>query len=431
MTDRTRATLSASPFRLDLEQQRKRAKELARGLRAGDAEALRRLGRHHPVAAGSGVDAVLSDAQLVIARELGVASWPRLKAHILAMRQARSGIGERANAVDDASTLHIRCGSDLQSPLAEAGFVGSVLEYTDVLCQGPVTDDPQWLAARARFLARAYGVHMGRDAEAIMADLRHAEDRLDAAATRYERVVLWFEHDSYDQLILARCLARFADGAPRRLELISVDRFPGTARFIGIGQLPPEALRLLWQSREPVSRQQLTAGRAAWDALRQPDPKALAACAASPALPHLARAIRRHCQELPSLRDGLGLTERLILQLLAERPKTAGEVYRELMVEREPLPWLTDLMFLFILDSMKQASSPAFTAALDGDDRHWPQQWLALTPVGRAVLAGGRDWLSLSPPERWLGGVRIAPAQPCWRWDDGATAPKLIPPHPL
>ena len=31
----------------------------------------------------------------------------------------------------------------------------------------------------------------------------------------------------------------------------------------------------------------------------------------------------------------------------------------------------------------------------------------------------------------WLGGVRIAPAQPCWRWDDGATAPKLIPPHPL
>jgi len=37
-----------SPFRLNLEQQRKRAKELLHALRAGEADALSRFCKHHP-----------------------------------------------------------------------------------------------------------------------------------------------------------------------------------------------------------------------------------------------------------------------------------------------------------------------------------------------------------------------------------------------
>jgi hypothetical protein len=42
-----------------------------------------------------------------------------------------------------------------------------------------------------------------------------------------------------------------------------------------------------------------------------------------------------------------------------------------------------------------------------------------VTDLGRAVLRGERDWLSLKPPARWVGGVRIAPDAPVWRWDEG------------
>lgn len=278
---------------------------------------------------------------------------------------------------------------------------------------------------------------MGRDAAAILADLQRAEDGLHAAACDHEHVVLWFEHDSYDQLILARCLARFAETLPRQLELISVDRFPGTARFIGIGQLPPEALRLLWSERRTVSGRQLATGRAVWESLRLADPTPLAAMARAylPELPHLAKALRRHCQELPWLRDGLGLTERLVLQRLTGGPKTVGEIYRDLMTMHEPLPWLGDLMFLFVIEDMKRAKPPALVGSFDGEERHWPQERLALTALGRSVLAGEVDWLSLSPPERWLGGVRIAAARPCWRWDDAASTTVLVQPpilpHPL
>ena len=133
-----------------------------------------------------------------------------------------------------------------------------------------------------------------------------AEERLQSAAISYERIVLWFEHDSYDQLILARCLAQFAEQAPPHLELISPAHYPGGVRFIGLGQLPPEALRLLWEERAPVSAEALRAGRDAWNALRAPDPRQLAvlARAGTAGVPQLGRALRRHCQELPWTDDG-------------------------------------------------------------------------------------------------------------------------------
>ena len=68
------------PERPDLGQLRRQAKELRDAARRGDAAAVERFGRHHPAALRGA--ASLASAQLVIARELGFASWPRLKAAI-------------------------------------------------------------------------------------------------------------------------------------------------------------------------------------------------------------------------------------------------------------------------------------------------------------------------------------------------------------
>jgi hypothetical protein len=50
---------------------------------------------------------------------------------------------------------------------------------------------------------------------------------------------------------------------------------------------------------------------------------------------------------------------------------------------------------------------------------------LAITDAGRDVLAGRRDWHSLKPPERWVGGVRIQPGKPGWRWDEAKRKPVM------
>jgi ankyrin repeat protein len=73
--------MSASlPERPDLDQLRRQAKELRDAARDGDPQAVERFARQYPSAPQAAV--TLAAAQLVIARELGFASWPQLKAAI-------------------------------------------------------------------------------------------------------------------------------------------------------------------------------------------------------------------------------------------------------------------------------------------------------------------------------------------------------------
>ena len=79
---------------MNLEQQKKQARELLRGLRAGDAAALLRLHRHHLRWSGAdqatvGREVALHDAQFVLAREQGFASWTKLKEYAEPSRHAR------------------------------------------------------------------------------------------------------------------------------------------------------------------------------------------------------------------------------------------------------------------------------------------------------------------------------------------------------
>jgi hypothetical protein len=381
-------------FRLNLEQQRKRAKDLQRALADNDPDALSRFRRHHPHGAAIidrqdvGRLTRLSEAQLVIARELGLPSWPKLRGHILSMQRVSEAIAASGPPADGAlHTLHIRCGSDIRPVLAEGGFAGDFLEYSDPFCVGPVVDGPDWQQRRAAFLAENFSADVGRSAAEIAAGLARAEATLQSAAQTYDRIVLWFEHDGYDQLILARCLAQFAATPPRRLEMVSVDRFPGSMRFIGFGQLPPEALRLLWEQRRPVSARQCEAGGLVWTMLRAPDPSPLAAAAREgiPELPFLAAAVRRHCQELPWVRDGLSLTEQLILRLLSERPMRIGEIFRDLMEQRDPLPFLTDLILRRIVLAMQRTSRPVFTGVVDPGEPRWYRETLRACQVSTAL----------------------------------------------
>ena len=81
------ATRTPSPFRVNLEQQRKRAKEFLASLCAGDAAAEARFRSYHPRSSAWNKEVpqevlTLGDAQLVLAREIGFPSWPRLKDHV-------------------------------------------------------------------------------------------------------------------------------------------------------------------------------------------------------------------------------------------------------------------------------------------------------------------------------------------------------------
>lgn len=322
----------------------------------------------------------------------------------------------------DRPTVHIRCGGDIHQRLRQAGFAGAFLEFADPYVQGPVCEGDDFVDRRADFIAAAYGLDRTEVGDRLTRDYA----ALDDVAGDDRRVVLWFEHDPYDQLSLARVLTALADtAADRPLELICCDRFPGIARFIGLGQLSAADLAGLWPRRQPVTPAQITLGCAVWRALCAPNPTGLHAIAApgTAALPPMAGALMRHLQELPWVDDGLSLTERLVLERLEDGVHTGQALFGALTHDSDPLPTLGDLMFWSVLTAMHRATIRPFEILDPPPFPPWPTRRVQLTPAGRKLLAGGGDWRDYGPPPRWLGGIRLAPDAPDWRWDPERAAP--------
>lgn len=414
---------SLSNGRLDLEEQGRRAEQLLRAAREGQTAARARFAESTSNAAITpGKEMQLARAQTIIAQEHGFPSWPRLRQHYAEVESARHCV--QASGDRDLATVHIRPGLDIQQALQQAGFAGDYLEFSDPLCIGPVRRLPteEHLRVRARYLAGAFDMPQPD----TLARLRRQYEALDRART-YQRIVLWFEHDAYDQLCLSYTLKRLAKLKPSgRIELINVAAVPGVERFIGIGQLAPEVLAWLWQGRRRVTDQQLTLAGTAWSALTAPTPMPVDQMVreGTPDLPLLGRALARHLRELPSARTGLSLTETLTLEILRDTgPAPAGRVFRELLVNREPLPFLGDLMFWWVLRSLQNGKDPLLEVDPATAAYSWPQRILSLTAAGAAVLAGNRHWLDLSCAERWLGGIRIAGQRGCWCFDEQTNKP--------
>ncbi len=318
---------------------------------------------------------------------------------------------------NNCRTLHIRCGNDIMHKLVAAGFVGDFLAFADPYVQGPVprTDTlTEFIRIRADYLAQAHAApHALKGLTEDYAALEQARD--------YPLVTLWLEHDSYDQLILAKLLHFFSapNKCPARLRFISVTHFPGVQRFNGIGQLPPDALRVLWAQFAEVSAAQFEFAKQAWHALTAPTPELLAQliAAPSPALPVMANALHRHLQELPSLHNGLSLTEQLTLQVLSnEGPLNAARLFGSYTNRYEPLTFLGDSMYWCYLDDLAGAPQPAIILNKHGEK---PKDWdVELTPLGRDLLNDNAHWLELNPVQRWVGGVHIdVRNRPVWCYD--------------
>jgi len=316
--------------------------------------------------------------------------------------------------MDTSDTLHIRCGSDIKEKLTAAGFVGDFLEFADPFCQGPfpATDGQAFIETRAAFLAGAS--YDGADTST--AKLEGSYKGLCEALSR-KHIVLWFEHDSYDQLILAYVLTclQGADDATL-IELICIDDYPVKPRFIGLGQLRPDDLRGLWEGRVAVDGEHFTLARRVIDGLKANTPACLSDISKKPTRPILPMqaALIRHLQQLPHVKTGLSLTEELSLKGLANGAKAVSQLFSKLMLEDEPLPYLGDLMFWFELRALVEGGAVTILK----HDSHWAGHELELSNIGRDLLAGETDWLEHVKTSRWIGGIEIKPGDIVWRRAD-------------
>jgi hypothetical protein len=313
--------------------------------------------------------------------------------------------------------LHVTNGDCAADQLRESGVPGTVAITADVLHEGPAPGGippERWRKIRARYLAES-----GYDGyEECLASLT-AWDRTIEGYASYEEVILWFEHDLFDQLLLLRVLDWFAGRSlgKTELSLICIGEFPGITPFHGLGQLNPQQMASLVDKRKRVNEGQKLLAKDAWRAFGAPDPKAIEEILRrdTSALPFLAGALRRHLEEFPSVKNGLSRNEHQALLGLAAGPTTFEDLFRATQ-SREERVYLGDVSFLRILRGLAAGSRPLLRLE-PGPHGSVRTQKVTLTTTGSDLLEGRDDWVHIHGIDRWLGGVHLQGSEAAWRWD--------------
>jgi Domain of unknown function (DUF1835) len=302
-----------------------------------------------------------------------------------------------------AATLHITNGDGALYLLKKAGLLGTHIAWRDALNEGPV---PAGLsleatsALRARYLAdRGFGnpIKLIHDFERRDAQLRRAGE--------FDEVVLWFEHDLYDQLQLLQALTALEelDLEPGRISVIQIDQY--------LASMTVDEIFPLFPKRRTATPAIFKSARRTWERFTSPSPNDLYAAAGEDAigLPFLRAALQRLCEEYPWRRDGLSRSQRQALYAVAQGFGRFEELFMRAQA-REEAYFLGERAFANIVEDLQLGDG----ALLEDEEGK-----LVPTALGRRVMAGDADWLDERPIDRWIGGVHLVPGHLA-RWDEDA-----------
>ena len=299
------------------------------------------------------------------------------------------------------TTLHITNGDATVDLLRHAGFSGTFLPWRDILHLGPVPSDlplEQLSTQRAAFIAG-----MGwADQSSVEAAFVSRDQQL-AQAGSFDSIMLWFEHDLYDQLQILQLLSWFderQDLLPRT-QLINPDKH--------LGYHTPEEAKALVDIAVPVTQQMTTLAVRGWLAYGRQTPEDWASLLTqdTSVLPHLHNAILQSMGELPSSARGLTDTESRILSLIDSGHTNRRALFRQ-YCNTTPAQFHGDMSFFWLLDQLL-LDQPLLLEEKDDE--------LSLTALGTEVLNNATRWQRHYSNKLWLGGYRID-NNPIYCWDN-------------
>ncbi|WP_238650123.1 sigma-70 family RNA polymerase sigma factor [Paenibacillus piscarius] len=334
-----------------------------------------------------------------------------------------------------ARMLHIVNGDSVGDKLKQGIVQGEVLVWREIYTAGPIFLDPSATENR-QLRAEVLQSTMGIPAAEYIAGCGEQERRL-GGFREYDEVVLWFEHDLFDQSMLAYLLHRFNGQklGNTKLSLLCIGEFPGIEPFHGLGQLTPDQLGTLRGTWQNIGRGELQLGSGLWQAYAASDPRTLAgyleqhkAELAGSALAFANDAFQAHLSRLPSVENGLGITEQTTLEAVASGTDTPLKLFRQVVDELHRLG-MGDTEYWKILRSLTAGGNPLLR--IDGvaevtDYRQVPDflnRSVKLTALGEQVLAGNADRVQRQGIDEWYGGLHLQGHDVPWRWDRAARRP--------
>jgi len=315
-----------------------------------------------------------------------------------------------------AVVLHVANGSATTSLIEASGLPGRTLSWADSLYDGPVPDVPDEELVQIRASFHASPDHpLEGNIEGFTAWRRAVDDD-----EGYDELVLWFEHDLFDQLNLIHVLSYLGrrHALLRPVSLVTLDRFPGVADFKGLGQLTPADLASLFARRQHVTERHIVLAKRAWAAFRAADPRSIEAVLSgdTSALPFLSAALARHLEEFPSEACGLSKYEQRILDAAADGAVSLRTAFSNIH-DGERAYYLTDTSFVDRVRDLAAATPPLLAVTTKvGDGAGIPDGAVSLTAAGHDVRSSTADRVRMCGIDRWIGGVHLSGHGPLWRW---------------
>ncbi|MDR0271086.1 sigma-70 family RNA polymerase sigma factor [Paenibacillus sp.] len=361
------------------------------------------------------------------------ASVPVLKKRLFDARRKLKGALPVADVISvfnhlyegGKNVLHIVNGDSVAEKLRKGIVQGDILVWREVYPHGPVTLEPSApdnRSTRAQYLQRTLGVPQ----KEYIQNCEMQEKAL-ADASRYDEIVLWFEHDLFDQTMLCFLLHWLSDHPLRntKLSLLCIGEYPGIELFRGLGQLSEAQMETLSGTWKPIGEKELNVGQSFWRAYTSQDPELLQQLLKqdTSALPFAHDAFQMHLSRFPSTYNGLGIVEQTTLEMIAAGINAPSALFKHVGDKLNALG-MGDLEFWHIL--MKMSEDPYPLLQISGQDKlptyndssiSLQNSVVALTELGRDVLDGKEDWVKKKGIDVWYGGVHLDGLYPRWRWD--------------
>ena len=229
---------------------------------------------------------------------------------------------------------------------------------------------------------------------------------------KYEKVILWFEHDLYDQLQLIEILYWFATHSYAGiLTMVCTDHY--------LGRCTAEEMKDLMVYESRVTEEQLNLSVKAWDAFRSGTPEtwSLLLDEETSVLPFLNGAVLRMLQEYPSCENGLSKTEQDILRLLSQGEMDLVSLFIAQQACEERI-FMADTVFTDILNAMSECEKPLLTSLGGKRFTFSLSKWSVakITEEGLSILSGQKTWQETQPIDKWLGGVHLSQNN-LWCWN--------------
>ncbi|GMK40208.1 hypothetical protein PCCS19_32630 [Paenibacillus sp. CCS19] len=319
--------------------------------------------------------------------------------------------------------LHIVNGDSVGNKLRLCRIEGDILVWREIYSFGPVFVNmgEAELQFRAQYLERTLGI----PAAEFIEGCRAQEEQL-RGIHQHDDVVLWFEHDLFDQTMLSYLLHQLAGRqlGDTRIHLLCIGEFPGIEPFHGLGQLSVKQLEALEGTWRQIGKEELALGSAIWQTYASPNAEDHMAIVQkdTSSLPYARAAFTHHLARFPSAFNGLGIVEQTILELVNDGAASPIDLFRQTIDRLHVLGmgdvefgyWLRRLLHqphaLIELHGIETLPDVSLESPLPPHN-----STIMITALGRSVLACEQDWISITGIDEWYGGLHLHGLD--WRWD--------------